>query len=516
MHRTHLSGRSADTFPWILQGMFGMSRVKSSTSGCGWLMAFVLANFLAVPLAFAESAESEVPPNIVVIFTDDLGYGDLGCYGAEGYQTPHLDRMAREGRMFTDFYVSQAVCSASRASILTGCYNVRVGINGALNHRSKIGISSEEMTLGGLVQQKNYRTAAIGKWHLGYQQQFLPLQHGFDVYFGLPYSNDMWPYHPNFAHLSLEEARVQGYPDLPLIKGNRIINPMVTPDDQTQLTTQYTEQALKFLDTCKDQPFLLYLAHSMPHVPLFVSDKFDGKTERGLFGDVVEEIDWSVGQILDWLRQNDLDANTLVIFTSDNGPWLSYGNHAGSAGPFREGKGTTFEGGVRMPCIMRWPGKIPAGTVCSELAVTFDLLPTIASLTGSPLPSHPIDGRDISRLMFGGPEEKTPHDAFYYYWGTDLQAVRSGQWKLHFPHTYRSLTGTPGQEGKPDGYTQERIELSLFDLENDPGESTDVKADHPEVVARLKELAELAREELGDSATKRQGKGVRPPGRVSE
>ncbi len=462
----------------------------------------------------AEATASTSPPNIVILFTDDLGYADVGCFGAEGYETPNLDRMAREGRRFTSFYVPQAVCSASRAALLTGCYNIRVGITGALSHRSIIGINDEEMTLGELVKQRDYATAAIGKWHLGFQQKFLPLQHGFDVYFGLPYSNDMWPYHPGFAHLPLEEARQKGYPDLPLYSGNQVINPAVTPEDQTKLTTQYTEHALKFIDAHQHRPFLLYLAHSMPHVPLFVSEKYAGHSRRGLFGDVIEEIDWSVGQVLSRLRENGLEDKTLVIFTSDNGPWLSYGNHAGSAGPFREGKGTSWEGGVRVPCIMRWPGKIPADSVCDEMAITIDLLPTIAALVEAPLPDHPLDGRDIRPLIFGAENAKTPHEAFYYYWGNQLEAIRSGDWKLHFPHSYRSLTGTPGRDGKPDGYSQRKTDLALYNLKTDPGETTDLREQHPEVVARLQKLAEQARLELGDSATKQPGSGIREPGRL--
>ncbi|MFN3160692.1 MAG: sulfatase [Rubinisphaera brasiliensis] len=469
----------------------------------------ILALLLLAP-GLAAAADT---PNFVIVFTDDQGYADVGCFGAEGYETPNLDRMAQEGRKFTSFYVSQAVCSASRTSILTGCYNVRVGINGALSHKSTVGISADEMTLGELVKQQGYATAAVGKWHLGYQQKFLPLQHGFDRYFGLPYSNDMWPYHPRLEGMTLDEARKKGYPDLPLYSGNEIIDAQVTPEDQRQLTTRYTEQALDFIDDHHDKPFLLYLAHSMPHVPLFVSDKFQDKTEQGRYGDVIQEIDWSVGQVLARLKKHGLDDNTLVIFTSDNGPWLSYGNHAGSAGPFREGKGTSWEGGVRVPCIMRWPGKIPAGTSCDELAATIDIFPTVAALADAPLPEHTIDGKDIRSLMFESPCAKTPHDVYYFYWGSRLEAIRSGDWKLHFPHNYRSLTGEPGQDGKPAGYTQGKTDLALFNLKSDPGEQNDVKADHPQVVARLKALAEEAREELGDGG--RKGSGAREVGRVN-
>jgi arylsulfatase A-like enzyme len=448
------------------------------------------------------AAERPELPNIVIVFADDLGYGDLGCFGATGYETPHLDRMAAEGMKFTSFYVAQAVCGASRAALLTGCYPNRLGMLGAPSHTSRQGIHEREMLLSELVKQQGYATAAFGKWHLGHQRPFLPLQHGFDEYFGLPYSNDMWPFHPESG---------SRFPDLPLIEGNDVTIAAVTSEQQTQLTTWYTEHAVSFIERHHDQPFLLYVAHSMPHVPLHVSEKFKGHSEQGLFGDVIEEIDWSVGEILAVLARYELDERTLVIFTSDNGPWLSYGNHAGSAGALREGKGTTWEGGVRVPCIMRWPGQIPAGTTCDELAATIDLFPMIAGLTGASLPEHPIDGLDIGPLISGQPDARTPHEAYFYYWGNALEAIRSGDWKLHFPHNYRSLTGEPGRDGKPGGYSQAQTDLALYNLREDVGETTDVAASHPDVVSRLQELAESAREELGDSTMNRSGSGYRAP-----
>lgn len=445
-------------------------------------------------------------PNVVLIFADDLGYADIGPFGAQGYPTPNLDRMAREGRRFTHFYAAQAVCSASRAALMTGCYSNRVGILGALGPGAKTGIGDGELTLGELFRQKGYATAAYGKWHLGDAPRFLPVRHGFDEYFGLPYSNDMWPYHPDGP---------SRFPALPLIENDRVVNANVTAEDQPHLTTWYTERAVKFIESHREGPFFVYLAHSMPHVPLFVSEKYAGKTPRGLFGDVIAEIDWSVGQVLDALARTGLDEKTLVLFTSDNGPWLSYGNHAGSARPLREGKGTAFEGGVREPCVMRWPGHVPAGTTCSELAATIDILPTMARLIGADLPAdRPIDGRDIGPLLTGQAGAKTPHDAFYYYWDRELQAVRSGPWKLHFPHAYRTLAGAPGHDGKPGPYRQGRIGLALFNLEDDPGETTNVAPEHPDVVAHLESLAEQARADLGDSLTHRTGAGVREPGKL--
>ena len=348
-------------------------------------------------------------PNVVVIFADDLGYGDIGTYGATGYKTPHLDELARTGRRFTSFYAAQAVCSASRAALLTGCYPNRIGIHGALGPKATHGLNSNEVTLAELVKQRGYATAMFGKWHLGHHAKFLPTRHGFDEYYGIPYSNDMWPMHP--------EARKGTYPDLPLIEGEKTVarNP-----DQTQFTTDFTKRGIQFIKKNKDKPFFLYLAHPMPHVPLFVSDKFKAKTERGLFGDVISEIDWSAGEIVKALRENGLIENTLVIFTSDNGPWLSYGDHAGSAEPLREGKGTAWEGGVRVPCIMSWPGKIPANTVSSEPAMTIDILPTVAELIDAELPEHPIDGENIWPLIAGEPGAKSPHEAYLFYYANNV------------------------------------------------------------------------------------------------
>lgn len=447
--------------------------------------------------------QADQPPNVVIIYTDDQGYGDLGCYGTKDIQTPNLDRMAKEGVRFTDFYVAQAVCSASRAALLTGCYPNRIGILGALGPASKNGISNQEKTIADVLHEKGYATAIYGKWHLGYQPQFLPNKHGFDDYFGLPYSNDMWPKHPTSK-----------FPDLPLIEGDKTVamNP-----DQSQLTTWYTEHAVKFIEANKSKPFFLYVPHNMPHVPLHVSSKFKGKSARGIYGDVIMEIDWSVGEILAALKKHGLDNKTLVIFASDNGPWLSYGDHGGSQGALREGKGTSWEGGVRVPCIMRWPGRIPANTVCREPAMTIDLLPTIAKLTDAKLPAHKIDGLDIWPLMSGQPGAKSPHEALYFYWDRHLQAVRSGKWKLHFEHNYRTMAGKAGgTNGNPAPYSQAVIKEALYDLESDPGETTNVADQHPDVVQRLQKLASQARADLGDSVTRQEGNGVRQPGRVAD
>lgn len=456
----------------------------------------------------AERQQSRLP-NVVLVFSDDLGYTDLGCYGATGYSTPNLDQLAREGIRFTDFHVAQPVCSASRAALLTGCYPSRVGIHGALGPRNTHGIHKEETTIAELLKQRGYATAIVGKWHLGHHPQFLPTQHGFDEYFGLPYSNDMWPHHP--------EAKAGTYPALPLIDNDQVIDSDVTAEDQALLTTRYTERAVQFVERNRNRPFFLYVAHSMPHVPLFVSDKFRGKSAQGLFGDVISEIDWSVGQIMNAVARFGLERDTLIMFTSDNGPWLSYGDHAGSAGLLREGKGTCWEGGTRVPFIARWPGQIPPGSLSSEMAMTIDLLPTIASLTGAELPPRKIDGLDIWPLISGVRGAKNPHDAYYFYFQqNELQAVRSGPWKLMLPHTYRTLAGrSGGRNGIPAKYETAKIETAeLYNVESDVGEKSNVADRHPEVVKQLEAYAEQARAELGDSLTQRTGTGVRAPGRI--
>lgn len=459
---------------------------------------------------FIASSLFSATPNIIVIFMDDMGYADVSCFGAQGYQTPNIDRLAKEGRKFTNFHVAQAVCSASRTALLTGCYPNRVGIHGALGPNSKHGISDKEMTLAEVVKQKGYATAAVGKWHLGHLPQFLPTKHGFDEYYGLPYSNDMWPYHP--------EMKKGGFPKLPLIENDKIIDDDVTAEDQTHLTTNYTTRAVHFIERSKDKPFLLYLAHSMVHVPLFVSEKFKGKSGKGLFTDVMMEVDWSVGQVLDTLDKNGLTENTWVIFSSDNGPWLSYGDHAGSAGPLREGKGTSWEGGTRVCGLMRWPAKIPAGTTSDAMMMTIDLLPTIAQTIGAELPKHDIDGKNVWPLIIGGPEAKNPHD-FYatYYEQNQLQAITSGdgQWKLQLPHSYRSL-GDQAQAtgGIPVKYAKQEVtEPELYDLYTDISESKNVAAEHPETISKLQAYAETMRTELGDSLMKMpKGRGTREAG----
>lgn len=478
----------------------------------------LLLGIVLIGLCGARStfAQGEKLPNVVVMFIDDMGYADIGPFGATDYQTPYLDQMANEGMRFTDFQVSSAVCSASRSALMTGCYHRRIGFAGALGPSAKHGIAASEMTLAEVCKQRGYATACYGKWHLGHHPKFLPTNHGFDEYYGLPYSNDMWPYHPGVMHLPMEE-RLKRWPHLPLVEGTKVINPKVDGKAQELLTKQYTERAVQFIEEHKDENFLVYLPHSMVHVPLYVSDDFKGKSGAGLFGDVVMEVDWSMGQIMQTLRKHDLAENTLVVFTTDNGPWLSYGDHAGSAAPLREGKGTMWEGGCRVPTVMWWPGKIPAGTSCDELATTMDILPTVAAMIGADLPDHKIDGKDIRGLMFGESQE-SPHEYFYhYYGGGQLQAVRDREWKLFFPHKYRTLAGREGGSGgTPVSYSQGQTKVELYNLKQDVSETKNVAEEYPEVVARLKAAAEVAREDLGDKLTKRSGSGIRPTDRLEE
>ena len=455
-------------------------------------------------------------PNIVLIFMDDLGYGDLSVYGATGYRTPNHDRMATEGIRFTHFLSAQAVCSASRSALLTGCYPNRIGFSGALFPGSKVGISSDEMTLAELLKQKNYSTAVFGKWHLGDNKQFLPLQHGFDEYFGIPYSNDMWPMWFDGKPATPEQKNKYQFPTLPLIDGNEKVEEVKTLDDQGLLTKRYTERAVNFIKKNKNKPFFLYVPHSMPHVPINASPAFKGKSKQGLYGDVMMEMDWSVGEILKTLKESGLDKNTLVIFTSDNGPWLNFGNHAGSSGGLREGKGVSFEGGLRVPCIMRWKGTVPEGLVCNQLASTIDILPTVAAICEVKLPKNPIDGFNLQPILRGDMESQPRKYFYYYYRKNDLQAVRRDQWKLILPHKGRSYVGQlPGNDGFPGPSPEDfPYPQGLYDLRRDPAEAYDVQKLYPEILEELLKVAETAREDLGDDITKREGKNRRTIGKV--
>ncbi|HEY0056657.1 MAG TPA: sulfatase [Pedobacter sp.] len=472
-------------------------------------LRFVLPFLAAISISATNPArKNRQTPNIIIIFLDDMGYGDLSCTGALGYSTPNIDRMAIEGTRFTNYLATQAVCSASRAAIITGCYPNRIGIFGALGPDSPIALNNDEETIAELLKAKGYATGIFGKWHLGSSQPYLPLQHGFDEYFGVPYSHDMWPLHPNQSKAN--------YPSLLIYDGNKAVKEVKNLEDASTITTSLTERAVRFIRKHKNEPFFMYVPHPLPHVPLAVSSKFKGKSSGGIFGDVMMEIDWSVGEILAELKKQGIDKNTLVLFTSDNGPWLNYGDHAGSSGGFREGKGTTFEGGHRVPLIARWPGVVPPGRVSGKLLSAIDILPTVAKLCGAQLPRKQIDGVDWTALLKG--DNVTPRETFlYYYQKNSLEAVRKGNWKLVFAHPSRSYElNVAGLGGVPGISTENRkFPFALYNLEHDPGERYDVSTQFPQIIETLQKIAEEAREDLGDDLQNKTGKNVRPAGKVS-
>jgi len=449
----------------------------------------VMIAWLALVPDRTHAAREERRPNLILILCDDLGYADIRVQGAR-HATPVVDRMAAEGIRFTSFYTAGNVCTPTRASIMTGCYPRRVGLhenetrNWVLFPGNKRGINADEITLPELLKTRGYSTAIVGKWHLGDQPQFLPTRHGFDEYFGIPYSNDM----------GRTEREKSNNPPLPLLRNERIIE---NEPDQRQLTRRLTEFAVDFIGQNRNQPFFLYFAHPMPHWPQFSSENFAGKSGNGQFGDSVTEIDWSTGQILRALKELDLDDNTLVVFMSDNGGPVSQG---ANNMPLRGAKGTTWEGGHRVPFVARWPGKIPAGTITTEVGISFDLYTTFARLAGAELPTdRVIDGRDITPLLMGRPDAKSPHEAFFYYHVATLAAVRSGPWKLVLEHQI-------APQGRPDQKTA--VKAQLYNLDSDMRESNDLIADHPDVVARLTLLAQRCRADLGDGT--QAGKNVRP------
>ncbi|WP_445439461.1 sulfatase family protein [Dyadobacter chenhuakuii] len=469
-------------------------------------LALCAAAFLA---AMAPKPAAKTP-NIVLFFIDDLGYGDLTVTGALGYKTPNIDKLAAEGTRFTNFMAAQAVCSASRAALLTGCYPNRVGVYGAFGPKQGLGLHPQEETIAELLKANGYATGIFGKWHLGSDSIFLPKQQGFDEYYGVPYSHDMWPLHP-------WQKQAQ-YPPLYWIDGNKPVKEIKDLNDASALTPTITEKAVSFIKRNKKKPFFLYVPHPMPHVPLAASANFKGKSERGIFGDVLSELDWSVGQIMKELKDQGLDDNTIVIFTSDNGPWLNYGDHAGSSGGFREGKGTSYEGGQRVAAMIRWPGVVPAGRISNKLLSNIDILPTLVKLTGAKLPKEKIDGIEFADLLKGDESKKPRENFLYYYRKNNLEAVRKDNWKLVFAHPGRTYEGSlPGKDGQPGPAPEDHaIPQALYDLTRDPGERYDVYSQYPEVVAELEKVAEAAREDLGDDLQKRAGKHARPLGKVEK
>lgn len=460
----------------------------------------LLALCVAFSFALQSIARAAERPNIILFLADDLGYADIGSFGAKDFETPQLDRMAKEGRRFTDFYVGGPACTPSRAALMTGCYPVRAGFadevayraDGTFSHsrvlwpESSFGINADEVTIPEVLRDAGYATGMVGKWHLGDAPKFNPVHHGFQEFFGAPYSHDMKPYY--------------------YLRGDQRLPDAV---DLEHHVRRYTEEAKAFVRKHQSEPFFLYVAHHMPHTPLVASEAFKGKSKRGPFGDAVSELDWSVGQVLDELRELKLEKRTLVIFTSDNGPWLVRGEQGGSAVPLRGGKGTTYEGGVREPCVMWWPGTIPAGTVCDEVAATMDFLPTFAAIAGAKPPSdRKIDGHDIRPLLTGD-QAKSPWKALCYYLGNELHAVRSGRWKLRAKNSFFNENIY-----RADAPKDLVMPAALYNLRLDPGEQKSVLKDHPEIAKRLEGYLQAARADLGDSLTGVKPTNARPAGRV--
>lgn len=441
------------------------------------LLVLTISALQSCASATAEE-DRNTQPNIVLIMLDDGAFDDFSPFGNPRYPTPHVETLASEGRSFYNFYVPQAICSASRAALLTGCYPGRTKVFGAHGPR-KPGLDPSFATLAETLKKNGYSTGSFGKWHLGDQSGRRPQDRGFDESAGLMYSNDMWKFHPG-------NPEYWGQWPLEYWENGKITIDTVDEEDQKMLTTWYTEEAVEFIDSHKDEPFFLYLAHSMPHVPLYCSDKFEGKSGTGLYGDVMMELDWSVGQVNQALKKHGLDNNTMVIFiASDNGPWLAYGDHAGITG-YREGKATGFDGGLRNPCIIKYPEVIDGGTRSHKMISSIDILPTVCHLTGSELPQNKIDGKNLVDLILDKPDAQNPHDFYPFSTGNRFEGVISGdgKWKLHLPHPYRSLD-IAGVDGLPGLYENTTIDTSLFDLVHDPYEKGNVLVQYPEQKAKM-------------------------------
>jgi arylsulfatase A len=446
--------------------------------------------FLALGACQRTPVHRITSPNVVIIFLDDAGWGDFRPFSQPRYPTPNIDRLAAEGRSFMNFYVPQSVCSASRASLLTGCYPEHVGIAGALSPGQR-GLSPDYITLGEALQQQNYKTACFGKWHLGDHPDTHPYSQGFDETAGIMYSNDMWAGHPT-------NPEFWGKFPLKFYENKNTVIDSVTDEHQKLFTTWITEKSVDFIERHKSRPFFLYVAHPMPHVPLFCSEKFEGKSGTGLYGDVMMELDWSIGQIIGALKQNGLNNNTIVIFTSDNGPWTSFGNHAGQT-PFREAKATSFDGGTRSPLIIKYPDNIKANTISFSTFMSIDLYPTICQLTGTQLPDYNIDGKNVWDIIVDKPGAQHPHDYYFFSTGSlnegnkfEAMITSDGKWKLHLPHGYRTVI-----KGNIDGmsgtYQQDKIDTSLYDMVHDPYERINVYGRYPEIESKMLEQVELHR-----------------------
>ena len=469
-----------------------------------FFIAFIISNCQS-PKNKVVVEEAEKVPNIIVILTDDQGYGDLSAFGATDIATPNIDLLAKEGTKYTRFYVPQSQCTPSRAGILTGCYPNRVGVDWVFLPHSTTGLNPAEETIADILQPAGYTSAYYGKWHLGHLPAFLPTNQGFDEYFGIPYSNDMWPLNPRKDYT---------FPPLPLIENLTAID---TVDEQLQqeMTSLLTQKSVNFIKQNKENPFFLVLSHPMPHVPLYVSERFKGQSKRGLYGDVMMELDWSTGEIMKTLKENDLEDNTMVLFFSDNGPWIAYGNHGGSTGNLKEGKETSFEGGIRSPLLIRYPKQIPAGQTITTPINGIDLLPTFAHLANVQLPSKKIDGKNIMQQL-KGTNKQMAHDAYYFYMNKNqLEAVMTEQWKLVLPHSFDSLNGrSGGKDGQLAPYEKISVALSLYDLINDEKETTNVASKHPAIVKTLQLKADSIRQLLGDKVAGVMGTEVRPLGKV--
>jgi arylsulfatase A-like enzyme len=461
-------------------------------------------------LVFAKTTLAQ-KPNIIIINMDDMGYGDTEPYGMTGIATPNFNKMAQQGMRLTHFNAAQAVCSPSRAALLTGTYPNRLGISGALMPWANIALNTSEETIASLLKQNGYTTGMLGKWHLGAKAPNLPLHFGFDSFYGIPYSHDMWPmdYDGNPAK---EGTPFIKYPTLPILNGDKEVEYIRNLDDQAALAGKLTKRAVDFIAKNQKKPFFLYFAQPMPHVPLAASAKFKGKSGMGLFGDVVMELDWALGEIIKTLDQYHLSENTILIVTSDNGPWIRFGNHAGSSGGFREGKGTAWEGGTRVPCLVRWKGKVAPGSVFSGLLTNMDILPTLVKLSNSPMPKQRIDGVDFSSVLLGK-TIKSPREVFYYYYnGNALKAVRYQNWKLVLPHNTQSyVEGVLGKDGQSGTTPHLDVKMALYNLAHDPAEVYDLQNQYPEMVKKIMAYVEQARADLGDELTNKEGANRRKP-----
>lgn len=472
-----------------------------------WIGACLLSLCGVLPVLSCAS-DTVDKPNIVLILTDDLGWTDLSCYGSKYFKTQNLDKMAVSGIRLTQFYAAHPVCSPSRAGLLTGCYPTRIGFGGgAFWTHEKRGIHPDETTIPEILRQCGYDTAMFGKWHIGDHPKFMPNSVGFSHFEGIPFSNSMWSLQNDGSSAKFDK--------LPWFADTSVTDYIDSWDKMNHLTQRVTQNAVQYIKTHADTPFFLYVAHPMPHVPLGVSEKFKEKSGAGLYGDVIAELDDSAGQILKTLKETGLDQKTFVIFTSDNGPWLNYGNHSGTCDGLREGKGTSFEGGYRVPCILSWPGHIPAGRTSNQLVSALEFLPTFAQVAGAELPKKQIDGVSMLPLLLG--EDVPIRDSFYFYYGSDgraLQAVTDGHYKWVFKHAFQSYDAQKGKDGKAGMTRRSEAVPALYDLRADSGETIDVQNQFPFIVQKLKRMADDARVDLGDSLQKRYGKGCRSAGKI--